>query len=543
MTPKVSSSKFRQRLANFRLSQPNRGALTAPRVAPINLTNTAYLSFAAYLFVTTVVLTDPQIFTASTGFSLPILSLQVPFLGFFILAPLALLLLHAQALDGISSSVKNLPEASPGTGDEGSALTAQILLLGVAPATLAVVFWRLADYQSKGISSLHFIVFIADIWLSFRAARKLTRHGIRSTGLKRLMFAGIAIIIIKAVVCWDVFVRPWTSSVTRYLVMESDYFIDDEGQVQDPIGLIPNIVVDRTKLLFDIDIAKYEALAALHGRESWKEYFDDRGVTVDIRNRSLRLAYLHGQTLPRVWAHDADLQGANLSFAFMPGAVFVNANLQDANLELANLSGSYLDRTNFRETIAVMTNFRGASLDQAEFQGAYIRQSDFTAAWMPQAEFQLAMVLGSTFSGAYMENVNFWGAFAAWRPEFILSPLEKQPPLSITAPSNEKLRSWGLFGPVKSVKDLDRETEMPPLVPSDASAVDSWVESFCQDPLRSGDIGAVKMALKIYSLADHPAHTLFSNRLRQESHCGALLSQIAGDRSYLAPAESDGQQR
>lgn len=410
MTQKISSSKFRQRLSDFHIRQAGQGEFPTTRDAPISMTNTAYVSFAAYLFVATIVLTDQQIFTASTGFSLPILSIQVPFLGFFVLAPLALLLLHAQALEGISSHVKNPQRlATPSTSEVGSDLTARILLLAVAPTTLAVVFWRLADYQSKGISTLHLAVFVADLLLSLRAAHKVTRHGIRGTGLRILLLAGITLILMKALVCWDVFVRPWTSSVTRYLVIERFYFTDEEGQVQDPIGLIPNIIVDRTKLLFDIDVAKYEALAALHGRESWQEYFDDRGISVDIRNRSLRLAYLNGQTLPRVWAHDANLQGANLSLAFMPGAVLVNANLQDADLELANLSGAYLDRANFRETTAVMTNFRGASLEQAEFQGAYVRQSDFTAAWMPRAQFQLAIILGSSFSGAYMENVNFWG--------------------------------------------------------------------------------------------------------------------------------------
>lgn len=200
------------------------------------------------------------------------------------------------------------------------------------------------------------------------------------------------VVCVKAFVCWDVFIRPWPSSIARELIFEKDHFVDEDGVVSDPFGLIPNITIDRTKLLFDVDSDQLQEIAVLHGYEHWQDYFDDKGVSVDIRDRSLRLSYLHGQTMPRLWGHGAQLQGSNLSLAYMPGSVLVNANLQDADLWLTNLNGSFLDQSNLRDTSLVMTLLRGATLDKAQFQGAHIQQTDFTGAWMPEVEFQLAAI-------------------------------------------------------------------------------------------------------------------------------------------------------
>lgn len=482
---------IRRRLESFRSHSTNVDEPSSLREKSPVLNGAVYYTFAAYLFVTTIILSDAQILTADTGFTLPIISLSVPFLGFFILAPLALLALHTHALGGTKSSTlqPDVRTNSDATPRHGKAI--ELFFFLFSPMTLTVVFWRLADYQDVKISSVHAALVAVDLWLSWNAANAAAIRLESTKAIKNLVITLAIVATAKAIVCWDVFVPPWPDSVARFLVVERDLFRNDEDQIEDPLGLIPNINIDRTKLLFEVDVAEISSIASLHGYERWQDYFDDRGVSVDIRDRSLRLSYLHGQTLPRMWAHNAQLQGSNLSLAFMPGAVFVNANLQDAYLELTNLDGAYLDGAILRESILIMTRLRGASLDRAQLQGAHIRQSDFTAAWLPHANFGLSPVLGAKLSGAYLEGAHFWGSLYDGPPQFIVSNLEGSGPLDISAPTNAELQSWRLTSPVRKISDLKGENRALPFFASDQRSVDAWIDSFCKETVSVGDEAAV----------------------------------------------------
>lgn len=531
------TSTFLERLNIFRLSSiRNRKYSSTKRHARLN--GAIYYTFAAYLFVTTIVLSDAQIFTANTGFTLPIISLSVPFLGFFVLAPLALLVFHAQALRSAETSACQPNEPDEAAAATDSDIGTELFFVLSSPATLATVFWRLADYQSINISLFHATILGLDLWLSWRV---LTFLGITPRNVKTIKALTVAIAITaaaKAFVCWDTFARPWPNSIVRNIVLERDYFIDEEGRVSDPLGLIPNITIDRTKLLLDVDRNNLSTIAALHGYKHWQDYFDDRGIGADIRGRSLRLAYLHGQNLPRLWAHDTQMQGSNLSFAYMPGAAFVGANLQDADLRFANLSGAYLDRVVLRDAILATTNLKGASLDRAQLQGAYILQTDFKAAWLPLAEFELSQIVGADFSGAYLEDTKFWGAMYLGPSQHILSSLSNRPAADLTPPTNEKLQSWGLSSPIMKVGELGKQTAPPVFLSSDTDSIDTWVTTFCTDPLYDGNKAAVKLVIKTYSLTRHPALKTFSEKIRSEEKCAHLYKEIAEDRKYLNASPS-----
>lgn len=527
---------FRDRLNIFRRSSIGNRKYSSTAKRPARLNGAIYYTFAAYLFVTTIVLSDAQIFTANTGFTLPIISLSVPFLGFFVLAPLALLVLHAHSLRGAETSAYQPNETDEVGVTTGSEIGTELFFILSSPATLTTVFWRLADYQSINISLFHATILGLDLWLSWRALTLLDFTPRSTKTIKTLTIAIAIAAAAKAIVCWDTFARPWPNSVVRNLVLERDYFIDKEGRVSDPLGLIPNITIDRTKLLLDIDTNSLSTIAALHGYKHWQDYFDDRGIGADIRGRSLRLAYLHGQNLPRLWAHDTQLQGSNLSFAYMPGAAFVGANLQDADLEFANLSGAYLDRVVLRDAILANTNLKGASLDQAQLQGAHILQTDFKAAWIPLAEFELSEIVGADFSGAYLEDAKFWGAIYLGPSQYIMSSLNNRPAADVTPPTNERLQSWGLSSPIKKVGELGKQTTPPVFLSSDTDSMDTWVTTFCTDPLYDGNEAAVKLAIRIFSITRHPVLKTFSEKIRSEKKCAHLYEEIAEDRKYLDPS-------
>ena len=524
---------LRDRLNAFRTHSIRNGKYSSSTNRVAHLNGTIYYTFSAYLFVTTIVLSDAQIFTANTGFTLPIISLSVPFLGFFILAPLALLVLHAQAIRGAEKSIRQPHETYELDSSTNSDIGTELFFILSSPVTLATVFWRLADYQSTNISLFHATILGLDLWLSLKTLSLLGLTPRNTKTIKILIIAIAVTAAAKAIVCWDTFARPWPNSIVRNLVLEKNYFIDEEGRVSDPLGLIPNITIDRTKILFDVDTNNLSTIATLHGYKHWQDYFDDRGVGADIRGRSLRLAYLHRQNLPRLWAHDTQLQGSNLSFAYMPGAVFVGANFQDAYLEFANLNGAYLDRVILRDAILATTNMKGASLDQAQLQGAYILQADFTAAWMPLAEFELSQILGANFSGAYLENTKFWGALYLGPSQHILGSPDNRPAIDLTPPTNEQLQSWDLSSPVKKISDIEDQAAPPIFLRSDIDSINTWVTTFCTDPLYGGNKAAAKLAIKIFSIARHPALKTFSEKIRSEEKCAILYEAIAEDRKHL----------
>jgi hypothetical protein len=530
-----STTPYLERIRNFRTY-----ALKDPtaQANPTQFNGAIYYTFAAYLLITTLTLSDATILTGDKGFTLPIISLSVPFLGFFALAPILLVTIHAHLLSELNPSINPPQKAkTPSDSIKFRSNFEEIFFFTFSPITIAVVFWRIADYQELTISTLHLTLISVDIWLSWNCAKSRTSSQ-AAINIKRAITAVATLTFVKAVVCWDVFVRPWPDSITRNLVFENDYFMDAEGKIADPFWLIPNITIDRTKLLFTVDESHLSNIAALHGFKNWQDYFDERGVSVDVRDRSLRLAYLHGQTLPRLWGHEAQLQGSNLSYAYMPGAVLINANLQDANLEMTNLNGSYLDGANLREAFLGGTRLVGATLDHTQFQGAYIAGAALTAAWMPNAGFELSALVGTDFSGSYLENVKFWGALHDEKPQYIASSLNDQPAIDISLPTNSSIQSWKLSGPIKKNNEL-KDALPPEFIHSDMDSSKIWLENFCTDPLYDGNKSAVKLIIRTFSLTKHPLIGTFSENIRNEKKCSALFEAIAEDRKFLTnPSQS-----
>jgi len=77
---------------------------------------------------------------------------------------------------------------------------------------------------------------------------------------------------------------------------------------------------------------------------------------------------------------DADLRGANLSWANLREANLSEADLRGANLSWANLRGADLREADLREA-----NLRGANLSWANLRGADLREADLREADLSEA--------------------------------------------------------------------------------------------------------------------------------------------------------------
>jgi hypothetical protein len=75
--------------------------------------------------------------------------------------------------------------------------------------------------------------------------------------------------------------------------------------------------------------------------------------------------------------HDADLRGADLSYAYLHSANLSVANLSYANLRYADLSNSCLCYADLRDANLIDANLRGANLRYADLRGANLDFSQF----------------------------------------------------------------------------------------------------------------------------------------------------------------------
>jgi hypothetical protein len=93
--------------------------------------------------------------------------------------------------------------------------------------------------------------------------------------------------------------------------------------------------------------------------------------------------------------HGADLQGCNLSGAYLGDRLGRGVDISGADLYKANLS-----RASLRGAIAKETVFNGATLVNTVLEGADLTSADFRGADLAQARFGDATIEGADFEGA-----------------------------------------------------------------------------------------------------------------------------------------------
>jgi hypothetical protein len=500
----------------------------------------------AYLIVVTTSASDAAVLRAEEGLILPILNLSVSFVGFYSFAPVLLIGLQVLALrpgfhqtgtaDG-ASRMRTTPlhEVERGLLD--------IMIRYSAPVTMIVVFWRICDLQNVKLTAYHALCVGASIaileWARavsvkkapaktgaspplhsvfavWAVAKKARFLGPRRILPKVLWVSTIAVFSLKLLVFCDVVVRDWESSWVRRLVFVEGRFITESGSVEDPLGLIPNLVIRPEEELFDLDPEKLSLISSLHGHEDWNDWFLERGRSIDLSDRSLRLAFLQFQTLPRLWAPRSRLDGANLSFALLTGAVLRESQLRDVDWSLANLSGAYMNASDIRGANFSNTRASGANFDGSNLSSSDLVQSRFDAAWLGGADLSQSLIVGSDFNGAYFNETNISDSYIVVQPTVVVSIPEGDRHF---AGSSEE----------------DEDFAGSRLIANDVAASKAWVRNFCGEAIYAGDEEAARSVLKAFAVVRHPVFDLLSSELRANEGCDRLLKALGEDAHRLLP--------
>jgi uncharacterized protein YjbI with pentapeptide repeats len=135
------------------------------------------------------------------------------------------------------------------------------------------------------------------------------------------------------------------------------------------------------------------------------EKLDKVVVSRSFRGRDLRLVVLARADLRKADFTGAQLQGASLDGAQLQGASFQHAELQSASLDGAQLQGVSLDGAQLQDA-----SLEGAQLQGASFQGAQLEGSSLDGAELQGASFVNAQLRGSSLDGAQLQGASFHSA-------------------------------------------------------------------------------------------------------------------------------------
>ena len=131
-------------------------------------------------------------------------------------------------------------------------------------------------------------------------------------------------------------------------------------------------------------------------------------------------AYLEGAVLEWAYLEGAflewtDLKRAQLTGAYMKGANLTGADLEGAQLKGANLTGGYLrgadlSNANLEWTTLEWTHLSGATLVGADLRGANLTGADLTGANLTGANLTGAILKGADLTGANLHKAELDGA-------------------------------------------------------------------------------------------------------------------------------------
>jgi uncharacterized protein YjbI with pentapeptide repeats len=128
------------------------------------------------------------------------------------------------------------------------------------------------------------------------------------------------------------------------------------------------------------------------------------------RGRDLKGAILDQAILSRVDFQGAQLQGASLNGAELTGASLDYADLEGASLFRARLQGASLDFADLGGSMAASAQLQGASLLSTELRGAFLESAKLQGARLQGASLDGADLGGASLDGADLQSASLKGA-------------------------------------------------------------------------------------------------------------------------------------
>jgi len=427
----------------------------------------SFLVFALYLAIATSTTTHRMLFLESP-IKLPVLNIDLPLLGFYILAPIIFvvfdfyvllnLVLLARTAKSFEDTIQHvLPEDGDARenfrmrientifvqllvggkperkGFNGALLSLMALItLALAPVALILLLQiTFLPYHSEAITWLHRGLLLADLllvwtlWPGYRRgwgtrlwpqkSWRLAGYGVSSA---MPLFYAVAIATFPdermylATKAWHSEARrdQWANSFAFggkqdwYAWIAPINALDLRGQSLIDDVKLKNINEKNTN---EILPSRWEPVLPLAKRDLTEANLS----TTDIRQVDFSGAVLNRAILYLAWAENAHFGGAQLQ-----GASLIGARLQGARftslwgLGSAQLQGASLDFAQLQGASLFGASLLGASLQGAELQGAELGFADLQGASLRNARLQGASFQNARLQGASFDSAQLQGA-------------------------------------------------------------------------------------------------------------------------------------
>jgi uncharacterized protein YjbI with pentapeptide repeats len=426
---------------------------------------TTFITFQLYLAIAFGSVTHRDLFL-ETSIKLPLLNVDLSLIGFFVVAPLLLLIFHFYLflqLLGLASKAKDyntlLVDAAPAasdrrylrqrldvfpilqflagpsdqrTGFRGYSLRLMAWITLVATPVLILLQAQVTflPYHREWIVWLQRVAVLIDLaliwyfWIHLRSDDDPINGVLR----KAWMFLGgagtLCVIVFSTYLAtfpgeWIKTHLPEPSSLQALLF---------EGDVDEVSGRPRSIFSNRLVLTdqsFVVDPEKLDKITISHsfrGRDLRLAvlYLTDLRKAdftgAQLQGASLDRAQLQGASLDRAqlqgaWLMGAQLQGASLHWAQLQGAELFMARLEGAALNGAQLQGAILHGAQLHGASLDGAQLQGAWLNGAQLQGAILHGAQLHGATLNGAQLQGAALNGAQLQGALLVNVLVWRAF------------------------------------------------------------------------------------------------------------------------------------
>lgn len=387
-------------------------------------------------------------FLLENPIEIPGLRITLPLRTFYIVTPLAILILHFGVLwmyERYRQELENIPhetiEEIPFSILDTLHLDAhrllrfgiQVLVYLFPPLVLFCFLIWFIKYQHFLLTSLHLFCLIIDLVFICKYRCASIKYGLKTVTLS-IFF----LILILFFVLFYFFLKS-PSSILRY----SSHFFKFNLEVTH-YNLNKDFDLDEAKAYRELDAEKkkrpylfYMTMVNLQNRkliqadQSYSKMVNFDFSNADLsrasltksqlqyssfKSANLQRAYMKGTNLQEAVLKGANLQGANLteanlqvvdmSNARLQEAYMKGSNLQEANLKGANLQRVFLEYANLHGVILTNADLRESDLMGAELQEADLRGALLQRAYLKYANLQESYLKNAKLQGANLENTN-----------------------------------------------------------------------------------------------------------------------------------------
>ncbi len=423
-----------------------------------------FAGFLIYIAITIGGTTDLMLLLPDSTVPLPLLQIELPLIGFYLVAPLLVLTMHLNLLInllGHSRKLNRWIDATEKPDDttlhpfifnyyrtappnDPSRLIAGLMVEVVVyylPMTALLFFLaRFSDYQSMGMTSWHFGVFFVDalLVLYFREAvrdsqnhlskRSPGQYLIRNGLLPQVRF-DTKVMFSKRLLWLHItdwlhqFLHPITTFKEKMLRTIPSSFFFWTVLIAGPYYLVV------THLAYSDE--RWQGMTSYMINVGFPEFLKpritlrDKVLTGSPPSPEIIQRYLAmGKKVEDAWldfSEGIDLQGRSLRFANLQyckmykadlrnGATLDGADLSYTVLQKAQMENLYMRNSKFQESQMQRANLIGAQMWGSNLMGARMRGVDLSQADMQGALLIETHMQGANLSRTQMQGVNLCGA-------------------------------------------------------------------------------------------------------------------------------------